>query len=143
MSNSSLRKPFRDTRQRNAIMKALKEAGRPLGPKEILQLASREVPNLGIATVYRNVKALVENDVIEVVDLPGDAPRYSLKGSVTNHLFICEKTDSVFNLDVNAEGFDPKLPEGFRARDYRVIYYGERVPQEAVAGHSGNGRNGY
>ena len=50
----------RNTRQRSAIRDAIAQAQRPLLPQEVLEAARTEVPGLGIATVYRNLKALVE-----------------------------------------------------------------------------------
>ncbi len=120
------KKVFRETKQRNAIKAALEKAGRPLGPKEILQLAGEEVPNLGIATVYRNIKTMVEKGELEPVELPGQAPRYQQPlGDQKKHLFICEKTDSVFTIDPAPEDFKPQLPEDFVLRRYQIICYGE------------------
>ena len=59
----------RDTRQRRAILSALTQADRPLGPREILDLAQLLVPRLGIATVAKAVESeticsfLAENGV--------------------------------------------------------------------------------
>ena len=50
----------RSTRQRAAIRDAIEQAGRPLLAQEVLELACRHVPRLGIATVYRNIKAMME-----------------------------------------------------------------------------------
>src|SRR2546427_7256381 len=44
----------RSTRQRSSIRTVMEEAGRPLLPAEILGAAQREVPAIGLATVYRN-----------------------------------------------------------------------------------------
>ena len=41
----------RKTPQREAIREAIEAADRPLSPQEILELAQRAVPQLGIATV--------------------------------------------------------------------------------------------
>ena len=49
----------RSTRQRRAIREAFLEAGRPLSPQEVLELARKKVPSLGLATVYRTLKGLV------------------------------------------------------------------------------------
>ena len=119
------KKIFRETKQRNAIKAALDKAGRPLGPKEILNMASNEVPNLGIATVYRNIKSMVEKGELEPVELPGQAPRYQPPSDKKQHLFICEKTDSVFTIDPAPEGFRPHLPEDFVLNRYQIICYGE------------------
>jgi len=60
-------KIFRETKQRNAIKHAIDRAGRPVGPKEILEIAADEVPNLGIATVYRNIKTmLAQNEIVRI-----------------------------------------------------------------------------
>src|SRR6516225_4764490 len=50
----------RATRQNTAIREALAAAGRPLSPAEVLDEARRHVAALGLATVYRNLKALVD-----------------------------------------------------------------------------------
>ena len=38
----------------------LEEAGRPLGPAEIHRLAQSQVPRIGLTTIYRALKVLVE-----------------------------------------------------------------------------------
>ncbi|MFM7507657.1 MAG: transcriptional repressor, partial [Rubrivivax sp.] len=50
----------RNTRQRTAIRDALQRARRPLLPQEVLLAAQAQAPRLGLATVYRNLKTLVE-----------------------------------------------------------------------------------
>ncbi|MFA4837204.1 MAG: transcriptional repressor, partial [Dehalococcoidia bacterium] len=66
----------RDTHQRDAIRKALFNAGRPLSISEILGLAQNEVAGLGIATVYRNLKAFMAEGQVVQVDLPGQPSRW-------------------------------------------------------------------
>lgn len=119
-------KLLRDTKQRNAIKRAFFEHRRPLGPKEVLQFASEEVPNIGIATVYRNIKALQEEKELIAVEIPGQPPRYCIPGDRTSCLFVCEKTDRVFFVDCNAQEFDcDSLPPEFEVSHYEVILYGE------------------
>lgn len=60
---------FRETKQRNAINNAFRNADRPLNPKEVLAIAENEVENLGIATVYRNIKSMLESG--EIITVPG------------------------------------------------------------------------
>ena len=73
---------MRDTKQRDAIRSALKNAGnRILSPMEILAIAKKDLPNLGIATVYRNIKGMLELGEIKAVQLPGQADRYTLAES--------------------------------------------------------------
>lgn len=118
-------KIFRETKQRNAIKRAIERANRPVGPKEILELACDEVPNLGIATVYRNIKTMVEKGELDPVELPGQAPRYQPPADKKPHLFICEKTDRVFTIDPKVGDFKPSLPEGFVLDRFQIICFGE------------------
>ncbi|MDP0500230.1 MAG: transcriptional repressor [Verrucomicrobiota bacterium JB022] len=122
----------RDTRQRAAIKQAFLQAQRPLGPKEVLEIASADVPKLGIATVYRNIKSLVEQNELQVVDIPGGTPRYQLPQAQRAHLFICEATDRVYTLSVPADRLSPELPVGFTLREAQLICYG-RGPDAELA----------
>ena len=70
----------RDTRQRRAIRAVFQDSARPLSPEEVLQAAQAEAPTLGLATVYRNLKGLVEEGWLVPVALPGAAPRYEPAG---------------------------------------------------------------
>lgn len=72
----------RDTKQREAIRDAFKNAGdRILSPKEVCEIASKRVKNIGIATVYRNIKTLLEKGEIIPITLPGQADRYVMHSS--------------------------------------------------------------
>ena len=121
MSNKTLRA----TKQRHAIRKAFDAANRPLGPKEILQIAGRSVPNLGIATVYRNIKVMIDEGELETVELPGQAARYQPPADENQQLLICEKDDSVFTINKEIDDFHPDLPDGFVLKRYQIIYYGD------------------
>jgi len=55
--NSSMQ---RSTKQRTAIQQAMTQADRPLAPQEVLELAQATLPGLGIATVYRALKAITD-----------------------------------------------------------------------------------
>jgi Fur family transcriptional regulator, ferric uptake regulator len=66
------------TRQRLAILDALRASGRSLSPPELLELAQRQVPTLSLSTVYRQLKALQDGGQIGTVELPGQPPRFEL-----------------------------------------------------------------
>jgi len=60
----------RNTRQKSAILHAIEHARRPLSPQEILAEASQAVSQIGMATIYRNLKSLVDDGALKVVTLP-------------------------------------------------------------------------
>lgn len=114
----------RNTRQRDAIRAAFADAGRPLSAQEAHQLASRAVAQLGIATVYRNIKALVEERWLDVVELPGEPPRYEQAGKAHHHHFRCSRCDKVFDIEGCPGALKSLLPKGFRLERHDVLLEG-------------------
>ena len=114
----------RQTRQRDAIRAALASAGRPLGPQEVLAAAGGLHPGLGIATVYRTLKALTEEGWLRVVELPGTAARYEVAGKSHHHHFHCRSCDGVFEVEACPAGIRGLLPGGFRLEAHEIILYG-------------------
>ena len=120
-----LREPSsRDTSQRRAIRYAVESAGRPLSAAEILASARREVPGLGIATVYRAVRRMQEEGTLRQVDLPGDAPRYEASGKEHHHHFHCRSCSRVYEVEACPGEFVMQAPPGFSVEDHELILYG-------------------
>ena len=114
----------RGTRQRAAIRAAIDAAGRPLLPQEILALAQDEVAELGMATVYRNLKVLVETEEIRVVELPGEVPRYESAHHSHHHHFQCRACQRVFDVHGCHEDFARWAPQGFAVDGHELTLYG-------------------
>ena len=114
----------RRTQQRTAIRQALEIANRPLSAPEVLAAAQDKVPGLGIATVYRNIKTLVEEGYLKTVTLPGDSNRYELATREGKHYFRCRKTGRVFSVQVELPDFQDALPEGFDVDSFVLLLEG-------------------
>ncbi|MCC5807619.1 MAG: transcriptional repressor [Opitutales bacterium] len=106
---------FRETKQRNAIRAALEATGRPLSPLEILELAGKEVPRLGIATVYRNIRSMVESNELVSVDLPGQPARFTLPEHKNDHVFVDIPSNEVYTFQAPVSALQKLLPRGFKA----------------------------
>ena len=78
---------IRETRQRIAIRRVFESADGPISPEDVLALAQESVSGLGIATVYRSIKNLVEEGWLVAVELPGQASRYEVAGKGHHHHF--------------------------------------------------------
>jgi Fur family transcriptional regulator, ferric uptake regulator len=120
----------RDTAQRRAIRSVIVEADRPLSPREVLDAAQGDVSSLGIATVYRNLKALLEEGWLAAVELPGEPPRYEVAGKQHHHHFLCTKCERVFELPGCPGNLNATVPEGFRTERHEVVLFGlcDRCP---------------
>lgn len=117
----------RSTRQRRAIREVFLEAGRPLSPQEVLDLAKKKVPSLGLATVYRTLKGLLEEGFLTPVALPGEPPRYEPAGRDHHHHFLCRLCGRVYEL-LGCDLPSQHLPPGFQAEGHEVTVYG-RCPE--------------
>lgn len=114
----------RSTRQRHSIRSVMETAGRPLLPSEILAEAQREVPALGLATVYRNLKQLTDSGEIQSVELPGEPPRYELAGHNHHHHFRCHACSRVFDVHACPGDMTKLAPKGFSVDRHDLTLYG-------------------
>lgn len=114
----------RSTRQRTAIRQVIEAAGRPLSTQEILDASQLSVPGLGIATVYRNIKALLEAGEIDLVTLPGENPRYEQAHQKHHHHFQCTRCQRVFDVFSCPGSFKGMAPHGFEVERHELTLYG-------------------
>jgi Fur family ferric uptake transcriptional regulator len=115
----------RKTVQRQAILKAFELARRPLGPQEVLAVAQAAVPGLGIATVYRHLKALVASGQLAPVQISGEPPRYELVGKGHHHHFRCRTCEQVYDVTGCPGNLEPLVPKGFRLERHEVVLHGQ------------------
>jgi Fur family transcriptional regulator, ferric uptake regulator len=115
----------RKTSQRLALLQAFEQAGRPLSPQEALAQATPHADGLGIATVYRNLKALADKGVLKPVHVPGESTvRYELHGKGHHHHFHCRVCHGVFEVDGCPGNMEPLVPRGFVLEEHVVVLYG-------------------
>ena len=114
----------RQTRQRQAIRDAIADAGTPLSPREVFERAQSRVEGLGMATVYRTLKLLVESGIIVPVEIPGDSPRFELTGKGHHHHFFCRRCDRVFEVEGCPGDFASLAPKGFTLDGHELVLFG-------------------
>ncbi len=115
----------RDTQQRDAIRKALLNARRPLSIHEVFELAQSEVAGLGIATVYRNLKALQVEGWIVQVDLPGQPSRWEIAPEGHHHHFLCRTCDKLYEIHACPQGLMRLLPQGYTLEEHDILLRGQ------------------
>ncbi len=115
---------LRCTPQRYAVMAFLMEhAGHPTAA-EIFKAVNRLDPRSSRATIYNNLRDLVQAGLVREVAVEGRAARFDAKG-MRHHHFICDRCGKVEDL----EWFDvPKLESGSLGkrilREYELIFRG-------------------
>lgn len=115
----------RQTRQREAILRVLHSASGPLPVAEIHALAQKK-NTVGIATVYRTLKMLLQQKQIRAVTLPSGETRYEGEPQAHHDHFQCRVCQQVFDLDACPLRLKngAKLPGGFLVEDHQMLLYG-------------------
>ncbi len=114
----------RRTVQRAALRRAFERAARPLSPGEALAAAQAEAPTLGIATVYRNIRSLLDEGWLAEVPLPGAPARYEVAGKHHHHHFRCRTCDRVYEVEACPPDLSRLVPRGFRLDGHDITLFG-------------------
>lgn len=114
----------RNTRQREAVREAIERAGAPVSAQEILGLAGQHSQGLGLATVYRTLKLLIDAGEITGVVIPGEAPRYEASGKAHHHHFHCRGCGRVYELEGCCGHFAELTPAGFKLESHELTLVG-------------------
>jgi Fur family ferric uptake transcriptional regulator len=119
-----VRSRARNTRQKRAIRDVFERAERPLSTDEILEAAHGTIRSLGIATVYRSIRALLDEGWLAAVEVPGRTPLYERAGKDHHHHFVCTVCSRVYELNGCPSEIRVELPRGFHATGHDVTMYG-------------------
>jgi Fur family ferric uptake transcriptional regulator len=114
----------RDTAQRRAIRRVFQQTARPLSPNEILMRARRDIPRMGLATVYRTLKSLCDDGTLVPVDAPGETRRYETAGKAHHHHFSCRACGRMFEVEGCPSGITRMVPRGFLLERHELTLVG-------------------
>ncbi|MCA9521327.1 MAG: transcriptional repressor [Myxococcales bacterium] len=122
---SSVSSTLRRTRQRDAIRDVFHREHRPLRAEEVCALAKQVVPGIGLATVYRALKQLVERGELTEVRVPElDNVLYESADKGHHHHFCCRRCERILDFDGCAMKTGPLAPPGFVVESHEVYLYG-------------------
>lgn len=86
------------SRQRELIFNVVAEHKVHPSADEIYDILKKDNPNLSLATVYRNLNQLADNNEILKVQIPGQKDRFDCALHEHYH-FVCNKCKSVYDVD--------------------------------------------
>jgi Fur family transcriptional regulator, peroxide stress response regulator len=111
---------LRQTKQREAILRVLKNTRTHPTADSIYQKVKGELPHISKGTVYRNLKVLQDTDQISELKIQGSLSRYEAKQEAHYH-FRCEKCDRVIDLD---EPVNQQLNDQVgRRTGFQILYH--------------------
>lgn len=85
----------RFTRQREAILKIIREQPGHLGADEVFQIARQRGHRVSLSTVYRTLDLLREQGLVEAANLQQDHRHFKAAGDEEHHHLVCVSCDEV------------------------------------------------
>lgn len=95
-----------------------------LSPEEILDEARGDAASLNLATVYRDLNALLDDDQLVRVEVLGRPPRYVVAGLGHHHHFLCRECDRMFDLPGCPGLVKRSVPRGFKVTGHEIVIFG-------------------
>lgn len=114
----------RKSAQLDAINKVITNSKHPVSAEQLLEEAQSSVPSLGIATVYRTLKLLIEDGKLVAHEIPGHATVYEQTGLKHHHHFVCGSCDRVYDVAGCAGDLRRLVPKNFILEDHEIILRG-------------------
>lgn len=124
---------LKTTSQRMAILKVLlAQPDSHLTAEEIYDLVKKDWPDIGLATVYRNIQLLSEMNLIDKLNLDDGYVRYEIgdqnqENHHHHHHMICISCGKVFAFQEDLlDNLEKKIEQttGFIVSDHEVKLYG-------------------
>ena len=116
----------RKSKQKETIFKVLQETSCHPTAEWVYEQVKREIPNISLGTVYRNLKVMKQEGAVSKLDLIGTLSRYD--GNTQNHYhFRCEQCGYISDVD---EPMDKEIDErlaqktGFKVSYHRLEFRG-------------------
>lgn len=116
---------FRKSKQREAILKVIKKTTCHPDATWIYEQVRKEIPNISLGTVYRNLKCLKQDG--EIMELQsGSLSRFD--GNVINHYhFKCDQCHQIYDIDLElAKTINNEVARwtGFKVTHISLIFSG-------------------
>ncbi len=117
------------TTQREAILKTLYENPRHFTSENLYLLVKKNYPdlNIGIATVYRTLSLLEENNLVSSISLGIHGKKFEIANKPHHDHLICVECGKIVEFENNEiETLQEKIAEknGFRLTDHMMQLYG-------------------
>ncbi len=117
----------RITHPRQVILNVIASSQRPLAPQEVHELAKKQLPHIGLVTVYRTIEKLEELGLIDRVHYSDQCQTVFRGTSSHQHLLICtECGQSVYfdGLEIEKEFQKTANDHGYKISGHWLQLFG-------------------
>ncbi|OGO20926.1 MAG: transcriptional repressor [Chloroflexi bacterium RBG_16_50_11] len=117
---------YRQTKQKEAILKYLRDTTSHPTADMIYEDVRKKIPSISKGTVYRNLKVLEKSGKVSKLNIKGTITRY--EGRTGSHYhFRCERCGRVFDIDEPIDtGLDKRIAArtGFKITHHQLEFRG-------------------
>ena len=110
------------TIQRTSILKSIDQAGH-INIDDIYDDVKELYPTLSLATIYKNIILMQQNNVIVEVPMNGEKSKYELKKEDHMHL-ICQACGSIQDKNISEQAQEALVIENFKLSRSQINLYG-------------------
>lgn len=114
----------RNTLQQRLIWEVFERSKRPLNAVEVFALARRKRPGIGIATIYRSIRRMVEEENLTLVAIPGETAYYEMADREHHHYFHCCYCRKVYVIGACPKVIAELTPPGFVHEHHDIVLHG-------------------
>ncbi len=121
------------TPQRVAIVEFLSEYGH-LSISKMYELVKEKFPSISLATIYKNVNAMIDNGFLKEVKIIGQDSRYELNYGEHSHV-VCKECGKVVDIDIDTQTLFKEAEEKstIKVESSSMVFYG--ICGECAKGH--------
>lgn len=112
------------TKQRECVLRAVRENEGHHTAEEIFELAKKECPGIAVATVYNNLNSLVDGGILKRISRVGKPDVYDRNMHPHEHL-ICLVCGKIVDLDIPEIKTVLSESLGRKINDYDLIIHAE------------------
>jgi len=110
------------TIQRTSILKSIDQAGH-INIDDIYEDVKEQYPTLSLATIYKNIILMQQNNVIIEVPMNGQKSKYELKKEDHIHL-ICQECGSITDSKLHRKTEKMLIVTDFQLKSSQINLYG-------------------
>jgi Fur family transcriptional regulator, peroxide stress response regulator len=126
------------SKQREAIIRIIKNTSSHPSAEWIYEQVKKEIPNIGLATVYRNLRLLKQSGELRELHPSTDTARYD--GCIDSHYhFYCDRCGKVLDLDEPVDtAVEARITEktGLEITHHNLILNGLCIECQKLGPHS-------
>lgn len=125
------KKETRNTKQKQLILDCLKNCGvSHMTVEEIYENIKKHDEHISIATIYRNLKLMEEQNIVKKIIMEDDAASFfelSDNNAHAHHHLVCTRCGTIIDFDEDLlDSLEKTIQDkkGFMIKDHRVVFYG-------------------